>query len=95
MCFDTVEFGKRLRELREESGMTQEELAQKVNVEKQHINRMENGKRACSIDSAISLSEVLHTSTDYLLIGKETSIEQIKNELMLVVNQLFEIVQKM
>ena len=76
MCFDTVEFGKRLRELREESGMTQEELAQKVNVEKQHINRMENGKRACSIDVLIQISEVLNSSIDYLLKGNKMGNER-------------------
>ena len=34
---------------------------------KQHVSRMENGERSCSIDLLIELSCILHVSTDYLL----------------------------
>ena len=95
MYFDAREFGKRLRGLRKLEGMTQEELAQKLNIEKQHISRMENGARACSIDLLIELSVVLHTSTDYLLMGKELNKEQMKNEMLSVIDQLAGIAQRM
>ena len=38
---------------------------------KQHVRRMENGERSCSIDLLIELSCILHVSTDYLLMGSE------------------------
>ena len=95
MYFDAVEFGKRLRGLRKTAGMTQEELALKLGIEKQHISRMENGARACSIDLLIELSVVLHTSTDYMLMGKEPNKEFTKNQLLSVISQLSGIAQNM
>ena len=95
MCFNAVEFGKRLRDLRDREGMTQKELARKVNVEEQHINRMERGKRACSIDVLLKISETLNVSTDYLLKGNRMNSDQTKAELLLVIEHLVGIVQKM
>ena len=95
MSFNAVEFGERLHEVRKLRGMTQDELAQKLNVEKQHISRMENGTRACSIDLLVIMSDVLETSTDYLLLGKRMSTDHTKNELLSVIGQLSAIVQMM
>ena len=70
MYFNQYAFGRRLKECRELIDITQEELAQMVGVEKQHISRIERGSRACSIDLLVILASTLHVSTDYLLIGK-------------------------
>jgi transcriptional regulator with XRE-family HTH domain len=70
MYFNQYGFGRRLKECRELIDMTQEELAQMVGVEKQHISRIERGARACSIDLLVILASTLHVSTDYLLMGE-------------------------
>ena len=88
MYFDPEAFGKRLRSLRKGQGMTQEELAMCVGSEKQHISRMETGTRACSIDLLIELAVTLHTSTDYLLMGKEPARDAMKNDLLNIIEQL-------
>ena len=41
MYFDQEAFGKRLKELRNIKGMTQEELAEKVNITREHLGRLE------------------------------------------------------
>ena len=70
MYFDVKEFGKRLHDVRTSRGITQEELAVRLGLaSKQHVSRMENGERSCSIDLLIELSCILHVSTDYLLMG--------------------------
>ena len=67
MYFDAKEFGKRLHDVRTSRGITQEELAVRLGLaSKQHVSRMENGERSCSIDLLIELSCILHVSTDYL-----------------------------
>lgn len=72
MYFDAKEFGKRLHDVRTSRGITQEELAVRLGLaSKQHVSRMENGERSCSIDLLIELSCILHVSTDYLLMGSE------------------------
>ena len=54
----------------------------RLGLAKQHVSRMENGERSCSIDLLIELSSILHASTDYLLMGSEPSKEEVKNDLL-------------
>ena len=89
MYFDAKEFGKRLHDVRTSRGITQEELAVRLGLaNKQHVSRMENGERSCSIDLLIELSCILHVSTDYLLMGSESSKEEIKNDLLSIISEL-------
>ena len=88
MYFNQLDFGRRLKECREQIGMTQEELAILVGVEKQHISRMERGTRACSIDLLVILATTLHVSTDYLLIGRSINYENISMQLQSAAFQL-------
>jgi DNA-binding XRE family transcriptional regulator len=39
--------------------MTQEELAEKLNISREHLGRIERGKYGCSIDLLIELSFTL------------------------------------
>lgn len=89
MYFDAKEFGKRLRDARISRGITQEEPAVCLGLaSKQHISRMENGERSCSVDLPVELSCILHVSTDYLLMGSEPGKEKIKNELLDIISEL-------
>ena len=81
--------------LRSSSGITQEELAVRLGLaSKQHVSRMENGERSCSIDLLIELSCILHVSTDYLLMGSEPSKEEVKNDLLSIISELSTIAKK-
>ena len=93
MYFRPVEFGKRLQELRKLNGLTQEELAVRVGVEKLHISRMERGVAACSIDLLLDLSSALSVSTDYLLTGENPDKEIIRTQVLSVISQLSIIAQ--
>ena len=91
--FDT--FVKRLHDVRTSRGITQEELAVRLGLaSKQHVSRMENGERSCSIDLLIELSCILHVSTDYLLMGSEPSKEEVKNDLLSIISELSTIAKK-
>ena len=81
MYFNQYGFGRRLKECRELIDMTQEELAQMVGVEKQHISRIERGSRACSIDLLVILASTLRVSTDYLLTGESVDKEVIRKQM--------------
>ena len=93
MYFNLVEFGKRLQECRKLKELTQEELAEMVGVEKQHISRIERGVTACSIDLLPALSVALQVSTDYLLMGKSIDKELTRTQLLSVISQLTLITQ--
>lgn len=88
MYFDQKEFGKRLKEIRLIRGMTQEELAEMLNINKQHVSRMERGITACSIDLLIELSCHLQISTDYLLMGKDPDTGKQKEQILEVIKKL-------
>ncbi len=88
MYFNQYGFGRRLKECRELIGMTQEELAEMVGVEKQHISRIERGVRACSIDLLVIFASTLHISTDYLLLGVSIDKEIFRKQLSEMAFQL-------
>ena len=93
MYFDQKEFGMRLKEIRRDKGITQEKLAQEMNVSWNHISKLERGTRSCSLDLLITISKYFGVSTDYLLTGKEMSIE--RNRILSVIRDLTEIAQSL
>lgn len=61
-------FGERVRARREELGMSQLDLALKVNLQtKQAISKIENGERGVDVDRAEMLAAALDVSIDFLL----------------------------
>ena len=70
MYFDLVATGKRIKGLRKENKMTQEKLAEKLNISRVHMANIEIGDKAPSIDLFIVMSEFFGVSLDYLVLGK-------------------------
>lgn len=56
-----------IREIREKQGLTQEELAARVGVERSSISKYESGDRAPSLLVLRRLAETLHCTVDELL----------------------------
>ncbi len=63
-------FGERLKELRQENGIGQVELAKKINVSKGIISFWENGLREPTMSNLISLADFFGVTLDYL-VGRE------------------------
>ena len=70
MYYNTKASGARIRELRLAKKLDQIELAELLNVSHGYISRIESGKKGCSVDLLIQLSEIFGTSLDYLILGK-------------------------
>lgn len=62
-----VNFGNKLKELRTQAGLTQKQLAEKIQVTKSVISYYELQERNPSPEILIKLSGVFHVTTDYLL----------------------------
>jgi transcriptional regulator with XRE-family HTH domain len=56
---DLIEIGKKIKEEREKKFLTQEELAEKLDMKKQTISNIENGIRAISMETAKKILNVL------------------------------------
>ena len=74
MYYDIKESGKRIKELRKKAGITQEELANKLNISTVAISNMERGVNGVSLDMMGILAEVLNSSVDYIAFGKKTLV---------------------
>lgn len=58
---------ERIRQLRERSGMTQSELAKKLDVTRSSVNAWESGLSTPTTQYIVALSKLFHVSADYLL----------------------------
>lgn len=69
---ELMEIGKRIANRRRELKLTQEQLAERMNVSIQMISNIERGNKAIKIENLVRLCGALKTSTDYILTGKRT-----------------------
>lgn len=68
-----IEIGRRIQLARERAGLTQEELSEQVNRSAQFISTIERGIAGASLETIISLCEVLNVSSEWLLRGRDAS----------------------
>lgn len=57
----------RIKQLREENNMTQVRLSIELEVSQETISAYESGKHYPSVASLLKLSQIFHTSCDYIL----------------------------
>lgn len=62
MRHDLKECGKRIQQIRKERELTQEQLAEKLNVSQNTIAKIESGLRRPSIDFLLEISELFNVS---------------------------------
>uniref|UniRef100_UPI0040564BEC helix-turn-helix domain-containing protein n=1 Tax=Acetatifactor sp. TaxID=1872090 RepID=UPI0040564BEC len=73
--------GERIKRYRHMQGLSQEELAEKLNVSRQAITKWENNNGVPDIDNLIALSKIMGISLDELVRGeKEEDVSLIKKE---------------
>lgn len=73
MSYDMKKSGDRIRQLRIQHGYTRDEFSQVLGIDKSHLSRIESGKKGCSVDLLLQLSEILSVTIDYLVTGKVRS----------------------
>ena len=69
------DMGLRIALRRRETGMTQEELADRMDVSPQTISYVETGKKSIRPENLIKLCTALDVSADYLLTGSVSDAE--------------------
>jgi transcriptional regulator with XRE-family HTH domain len=62
--------GERIREIREELQMNQEQLAERASLSKGFLSDVENNKRNIGSGNLLKIANVLGASVDYLLRGE-------------------------
>lgn len=61
------EIGRRIRQLREEAGLSQDALAKQLKLPRPAISQIESGARKVAADELLGLSQVFHVPVDDLL----------------------------
>lgn len=85
--------GNRIKQLRKEHGLTQQELADKFNLAKSSIASYEGGTRMPNYEMLINMSTYFNCSMDYLMgltsvkSSKEASTEEEKANIVETINQ--------
>ncbi len=62
-----IEIGERIKEIRKEKNITQEQLAKQLGVKQQHYSVYETGKVELKTSQLITICKYLNISADYLL----------------------------
>lgn len=66
---DTLKIGRYIQHLRKSAGMTQKELAEKLNISFQAVSKWENGDTLPDTGILLELCDALNTTADKLLNG--------------------------
>ena len=74
-----MDLGKKIMTMRNEKNLSQEQLAEKLNVTRQTISNWENGKFYPDIDSLVNLSKFFNVSLDVLLSCDDKVLDYLKD----------------
>ena len=64
---DMIAIGSRIKEAREQAHLTQEELAEIVDISPTHMSVIERGVKTPKLDTFVKIANALHLSADALL----------------------------
>ena len=95
MYINQKEIGQRIRILRKEKRLSQLELSNKLNINMDHLSRIENGNKGMSLDLLTEFSKYFSVSTDYILFGNKQNNEEIRELISFIQSQLKEIERKL
>lgn len=65
------EIGKRIRKYRKLKNLSQEQLAEKINISTTHMSHIETGNTKLSLQVLVDLATVLEVNTDDLIFEKK------------------------
>ena len=63
--------GNRISQLRKRQGLTQEKLAEELDISHKHVSEVERGTSSLSLEKLIDAGKRLDCTMDYLILGKE------------------------
>lgn len=71
MSYNMKQSGMRIQQLRIQNGHTQEKFARILNIDRSNLSRIESGKRGCSLEFLVQLSNLFDVTLDYLVLGRD------------------------
>lgn len=85
---DYYKLGQRIRKIRKAHGLSQEELAERVNISTTHMSHIETGNTKLSLAVLVDIAAVLEVRTDDLLrSGPEVTAGTVVDDISAVLQQ--------
>lgn len=72
---NSTELSERLRQLRKRAGLSQEQLAEALDISRQAVSKWESGTTSPDIHNIIQLGKLYGVSTDSILLGESPVLE--------------------
>lgn len=72
-----MEFSKQIKKIRTEKQLTQEQLAQQLNVSRQTISSWENNRNLPDLEMVVSIAKLFGISLDHLILGDEVMTKKL------------------
>lgn len=77
-----MDFNDKLLTLRKSKDLTQEQLAERLDVSRQSVSKWESGQAVPELDKIIALSNIFDVTTDYLLKPSEIDELSVKTQIL-------------
>lgn len=77
-----MDFSEKLLTLRKANNLTQEQLAEKLDVSRQSVSKWESGQATPELDKIVALSAIFDVTTDYLLKSSEIDDLSVKTDIL-------------
>ena len=74
--YDRITVGKRIHQKRIQLGLSQDELAVRINRATKYCSYIERGMCGMSIETMLSISKALDMSLDYMMFGEISEVEK-------------------
>lgn len=75
-----MEFNNKLYNLRKQKGLSQEELASRLNVSRQTVSKWEVGESTPDMEKLAAISELFEVSLDELVLDKKPKQQEVVTE---------------
>lgn len=75
-----MDFGTQIKKIRTNSKLTQEQLAQKLNVSRQTISSWENNRNLPDLQMVVQIAQTFNLSLDQLILGDNTMTNKLVND---------------
>lgn len=73
--YNAVEFGRRIRTIRKQKKMTQQELAELLFLSEESVSNFETGKTMCMPEHVIQMCQIFDVSADHFYFGKNYKLQ--------------------
>lgn len=70
-----VDVGAQIQRLRKEKGLSQEQVAEAIDISVNHLGNIENGKNNFSVSVLLGLCEFFNVTPDYILLGCNNAVD--------------------